>query len=421
MEEQFIYKEEYSHPTSACLNVTDDCNLACRYCFVIQKPHFMTLEVAKDAVKWLVNNLNWKKEHGLVNETEKVVLTYFGGEPTLMWDEIIVPLTRWCFEEYPRQIDFTMTTNGTLLNDDRIKFMYAYNISPLLSIDGAPATQNYNRPCKDPNLSSAELQYKNIPTLLKYFPNTTFRSTIDEHTVAHTFENYMFAQSMGFRNIYMMPNGRNSWAQENLDILADEFKCIYMYIINCFKNNEFPPINFSCINDSFKRIKNHNINVLNNYTDQGKKRRIQRCGLGTVSCAIGYNGEIYACQEQNSKENNSYFHIGDIYDGINVHKHYDFLYEYFNSELGCGDKPEYCDDCPLSNICESLHCPSTSYDLFQDFGSDSYVHCFWQRAMYEQACVVLKYLEDNETFKQYLIEYCDYQFLQEGGEENGVH
>jgi hypothetical protein len=35
---------------------------------------------------------------------------------------------------------------------------------------------------------------KNIPILLKYFPNTTFRSTIDENTVDHTFENYVFAE-----------------------------------------------------------------------------------------------------------------------------------------------------------------------------------------------------------------------------------
>jgi len=32
--EQFIYKKEYKYLTSAMLNVTDDCNLECKYCFV---------------------------------------------------------------------------------------------------------------------------------------------------------------------------------------------------------------------------------------------------------------------------------------------------------------------------------------------------------------------------------------------------
>ena len=30
----FIYKEEYKYLTNVCLNLTDACNLACRYCFV---------------------------------------------------------------------------------------------------------------------------------------------------------------------------------------------------------------------------------------------------------------------------------------------------------------------------------------------------------------------------------------------------
>jgi len=39
------------------LNVTDDCNLQCRYCFVQQQPHYMTLQTAKDIADWLYQNL----------------------------------------------------------------------------------------------------------------------------------------------------------------------------------------------------------------------------------------------------------------------------------------------------------------------------------------------------------------------------
>lgn len=34
MEKEFEYKEEYGWLANICLNVTDACNLACRYCFV---------------------------------------------------------------------------------------------------------------------------------------------------------------------------------------------------------------------------------------------------------------------------------------------------------------------------------------------------------------------------------------------------
>jgi len=36
------------------LNLTDECNLRCRYCFVAKHPHYMTLQTAKDAINMLV-------------------------------------------------------------------------------------------------------------------------------------------------------------------------------------------------------------------------------------------------------------------------------------------------------------------------------------------------------------------------------
>ena len=365
----------------------------------------MTYQVAKDAVDWLIENKRWKNKHGKPNE--KVSITYFGGEPTLMWDEIIVPLTRYAFETYPNEVNFGMTTNGTLLNEQRIKFMVAYQINPLLSIDGAPRTQDYNRPCHDGS-SSFDLIKDNIPILLKYFPNTTFRSTIDENTVQYTFENYIFAQYMGFKNIYMMPNGRTEWKQENLEILKSEFERIYDYIISFFEKGQMPPINFSCINDSFKRLKEIVQNDI-------PKRNCIRCGLGTGMGSIGYDGSIYGCQEQNSHEQDSYFYLGNIYNnGINKEKHFKFLQDYLNiKRVICGEHPEYCITCPLESICGSMNCPSSSYDLFKTFGKDSYVHCYWFRLMHELANQTCIKLNDNKIFREYLSKNCNYKFKKE--------
>ena len=73
--------------TSAFLNLTNSCNLTCRYCFVEQKPEFMTLQTAKDAADFLAGN-------------GQASINFFGGEPMLMWDEIIVPLTLYVHEKY---------------------------------------------------------------------------------------------------------------------------------------------------------------------------------------------------------------------------------------------------------------------------------------------------------------------------------
>lgn len=109
-----------------------------------------------------------------------------------------------------------MTTNGTLLNIERIDFLKKYNIIPMLSIDGDKYTQDYNRPCNNDTRSSFDLVEKNIAYLLKVFPNTIFRSTIYADTVDKTFENFMFAVKKGFKNIYIMPNNRGEWSKEQM-------------------------------------------------------------------------------------------------------------------------------------------------------------------------------------------------------------
>jgi uncharacterized protein len=97
----------------------------------------MTLDTAKQAVYFILNNL--EKKNKKFNTNDKASITYFGGEPTLMWDEIIVPLTKWIKDNnFP--IDLSMTTNGILLNEERIKFLKDNHFNLLLSMDGAEKT-----------------------------------------------------------------------------------------------------------------------------------------------------------------------------------------------------------------------------------------------------------------------------------------
>ena len=228
------YKEEYRYLTNICLNLTDACCLACRYCFVAQQPHFMTLDTAKAAVHFLLDNLKKKPNK------DKASLSYFGGEPTLLWDEIIEPLTIYIRENnYP--ISLNITTNGVLLNENRIKFLKDNDVEILLSIDGDKETQDFNRPFHDDNKSSFDEVSKNILYILKYFPNTTFRATIYAPTAHLTYQNYWFAVQQGFKNIFFAPDVRHEWNQEQKDALLEETKrflvtCIIVLLI---KQNQF--------------------------------------------------------------------------------------------------------------------------------------------------------------------------------------
>lgn len=406
MEYFYLYKEKYKYLTRICLNITDACNLKCKYCFVTQSPHFMTLETAKDIVEWLYNNLQIKKKNNWCLKTEKCTIHFFGGEPMLLYDKIIVPLTNYIKDKYPNDFQLGITTNGTLLDENKIKWFYENNFSILLSIDGARDTQNINRPCQDESKNSFDLVAKNIPYILKYFPDTVFRATIDQSTVEYTFENFLFAQMVGFKNIFLIPNGRERWKQENITKLNIEIEKIFIYLKDCFlKNKEF--IHFSVIDEVFNEI------LLQNDIISGKKskiirnkiRNIEHCGLGTISGSIGYNGNIYGCQEQDSQNLDSIFYLGNIYkDGIEQDRHETLLKAWAYCGENKSENRELCFNCLLKNICNSYACPSSSSDCFNDFSIVPEIHCVWRNSLFFNALKIFYFLynQENKNFINYI-------------------
>jgi uncharacterized protein len=63
----------------------------------------------------------------------------------LEFENLIKPIVKWV-EEEKIDISFGMTTNGTLLDEEKIKWLSEHNIGFLLSIDGNKESQDYNRP-----------------------------------------------------------------------------------------------------------------------------------------------------------------------------------------------------------------------------------------------------------------------------------
>lgn len=412
--EKFNYNEQWLYMTKACLNITDACNLCCRYCFVEQHPHFMSLQTAKDSADWLYQNLQIKKEKGYAQKDDKCTIVFFGGEPMLLYDEIIVPLVTYCKEKYPDSFIFGMTTNTTLLYKERVDFLYDNNIFPLLSIDGIKSTQDYNRPCRD-GTSSFDKVYANLPYILEKMPNLAFRSTIYQDTVNETFKNYLFAEKIGFKNYYTMPNCREKWTEENKEILKKEIKKIFLYQIDKFLNNELP-MNFSRINDTFNNILKQDIGIVSNnyYNFAPNVREVARCGLGTVGGSIAYDGTIYGCQEQDSHGKDKIFMIGNIYNGgINKELHEKLLKTISISTSPICDNEQLCNNCSLYKICHfycGLNCPSESYDLFNNFNTQPEMGCFWHQLLAENCLIMQKILteQNNQTFKKYLDDKCQF-------------
>lgn len=127
------------------LQLTQNCNFRCKYCIysethnLRQRSHSterMTLETAKKAIDFL-----WK--HSV--DSPDVNIGFYGGEPLLEF-----PLLKKAVEYSERlfegkNLTFSVTTNGTLLNDEIISFFQEHDVSLMISLDGPKEINDKNR------------------------------------------------------------------------------------------------------------------------------------------------------------------------------------------------------------------------------------------------------------------------------------
>src|SRR5262245_44868633 len=132
--------------TTMVLNVTNQCNLSCTYCYEYsedkivdtkngKKPKFMSEDTARQSVEFLL------KESG---DNKVAHVTFFGGETLLNFPVLVktVAYARQRAAELGKSVDFSLTTNATLLKPDIIQFLVDNDIGVTISIDGPPEVQD---------------------------------------------------------------------------------------------------------------------------------------------------------------------------------------------------------------------------------------------------------------------------------------
>lgn len=112
------------------LILTDQCNLRCSYCFEKDKnPHNMSDETAIAAVDFLM------RESG---PTKNLTILFFGGEPLLRFD-LMQKVHAYATKEADKlgkTIHWDMTTNGTLMTEEKARWLANAKVKYLLSMDG---------------------------------------------------------------------------------------------------------------------------------------------------------------------------------------------------------------------------------------------------------------------------------------------
>lgn len=117
-----------------CLHVAHDCNLKCKYCFASQgnfkgERSMMSLETGKKALEFLAKNSGKRRN---------LEVDFFGGEPLMNFQVVkdLVAYGRELEKNCNKNFRFTITTNGVLLDDEKMAFINENMKNVVLSLDG---------------------------------------------------------------------------------------------------------------------------------------------------------------------------------------------------------------------------------------------------------------------------------------------
>lgn len=369
---EFYYTQNLSAPYHGVINLTNQCTNRCPYCFVDLSTNEMDLDTAIQSVNFIIGNA--------AKTNNRPGITFFGGEPLLKFHDIIVPLVNY----FGSQVDWSITTNGMLLDEDVVDFFYKNQVPILLSMDGDSQTQNRQRPyCGE--LRSFDIIMKNIPYLLLRFPNTTVRATLTKESIPEVFRNFLFFESMGFKQCFFGLNANEQYDAEDAKILSKQYEQIGLHTYKKLLNKEFNSL-----------LKNSNLvaaycRMYDMHYNTEFLTGVQRCGLGTTGVGISYKGDIIPCQEENSRDNSI---IGDVWSGINFTKHQRFLENYFQkiTTMSCAQS------CTSAEryFCFNTYCPNVleQHSINQQFTPTSSM-CILSKAIVPIAMKFYILLRDN--------------------------
>ena len=205
-----IYKESsggWQEGTAKSITfiVTKDCQLACKYCYLVGKnsSERMSWLTAKNAVDYILDRE--------CDFTEKsVVWDFIGGEPFLEIDLIDKICDYIKTELYRRNhhwfnsYRFSFSTNGINYHEEKVQKFIEKNYSHLsigITIDGTELKHDLNRIYKNSGKGSYRDVVKNIPLWLSQFPNGSTKVTISSPDIPYIKESVLHLYSLGIKEV----------------------------------------------------------------------------------------------------------------------------------------------------------------------------------------------------------------------------
>jgi len=319
--------------TNMELFLTEDCNLACTYCFVHEKVNnSMPIDLAIDSINFLVL---YSGNSGKLN------ITLFGGEP-LLEKENIYRIVEHCNkiekQSKSKKITFSATTNGTLVDEELLKRVQG-RVNFLLSFDGDEETHDLYRKDKAGNGTFKRILDK-ISLLKRYQGWLGSRMTVMPDTVHKLNRNVSYQFDLGINQFLIGLANDIDWPEQALIEYEAQMRQIGRFYLK--KKKEKAPIRITF----FEKEKD----------ELECSENVWGCGAGRNTISVTTNGDIYPCSKfvGYEKFDCPELKLGNIYEGITNMKARKMLAKMKPDDY------KVCTSCDEMNACRG-GCPADNY------------------------------------------------------------
>ncbi len=268
-----------------CLHIAHDCNLRCGYCFASTGDFGggrsrMPLEVGKKAIDYLVGRSGTRRN---------LEVDFFGGEPLMNFEVVkeVVDYARSLEAAHQKRFRFTITTNGLLLDDDKIDYINKEMANVVLSIDGRKDINDKMRYRVDGSGC--------YDSIVPRFLDLTTKRGIDQYYVRGTFTKYnkdfaadvLHLNDLGFDQVSVEP----VMAEESQDYALTEADLPEVFA-------EYEKL-ADILVEKKRAGKGFNFFHFMLDLDQGPCaiKRLRGCGAGNEYCAVTPDGDVYPCHQ----------------------------------------------------------------------------------------------------------------------------
>ena len=344
------------------LNLTNQCNLSCQYCYEFGedkvatpegKPKFMDFETAKSSVDFLLEQSAGRRS---------VHITFFGGE-TLMNFPLLKQVVGYAKEQataQSRSIDFSLTTNATLLTPAIIEFLSENRIGVTVSMDGPKEMHDKLRVFAngrgsydiiEPRVRDLIRNHRTRPITARV---TLTAGVTDVVRIFRHLKDELGFHEVGFAPVTTSPDRLYAINDRGMDGVLGQFKILADEYLEFALRGEMH--GFSNVSDTLGEL------------HQGISKS-HPCGAGLGLVGVGPSGDIAPCHRFVDSDQHA---LGHVSTGIDREKQAGFLNRgHINAKYDCHN-------CWARPVCAG-GCHHEAFVRYGDTGHPNLHYCDWIR------------------------------------------